>query len=63
MNIQDPVCGRNMDIGEVGAAVDHVGWTYFFCSDSCRTEFAASPNRYAQELSPRSTVKPRRSMD
>jgi P-type Cu+ transporter len=63
MNIQDPVCGQNMDIGEVDAAVDHGGWTYFFCSDSCRAEFAASPDRYAQEIPPRLAVKRGNSTD
>ncbi len=49
MNIKDPVCGRKLDIDEVGSAIDHDGWTYFFCSDSCRTEFAVSPGRFAKE--------------
>lgn len=61
MNMKDPVCGRSLDIDEVGVAVDHDGWTYFFCSDSCRTEFAGSPDRYAQELPLQGTAKQRKS--
>ncbi len=57
MNIKDPVCGRNLDIDEVGAAVDHDGWTYFFCSETCRTEFAVSPGRFAKEAPDRLAAK------
>jgi Cu+-exporting ATPase len=42
----DPVCGMKVDIGARGPSFDHRGETYYFCSQGCRTKFAADPERY-----------------
>jgi Cu+-exporting ATPase len=42
----DPVCGMKVDIGARGPSFEHRGETYYFCSQGCRTKFAADPERY-----------------
>src|SRR3974390_2961155 len=42
----DPVCGMKLDIGARGPSCTHAGETYRFCSEGCRTKFAADPERY-----------------
>ena len=42
----DPVCGMKVDIGARGPSYTHAGETYRFCSEGCRTKFAADPERY-----------------
>ena len=51
----DPVCGMKVDIGARGPSFDHRGETYYFCSQGCRTKFAADPERY---LTKRGGAKP-----
>ncbi len=51
----DPVCGMKVDIGARGPSYDHAGHTYRFCSEGCRTKFAADPERY---LTKRGEAKP-----
>ncbi|HSR75917.1 MAG TPA: heavy metal translocating P-type ATPase [Xanthobacteraceae bacterium] len=42
----DPVCGMNVDPRTTPHRHDHAGRSYFFCSDRCRTKFAAEPALY-----------------
>ena len=42
----DPVCGMKVDIGARGPSFEHRGEAYYFCSQGCRTKFAADPERY-----------------
>jgi Cu+-exporting ATPase len=42
----DPVCGMKVDPNAGRPSFDHGGETYHFCSDGCRTKFAADPERY-----------------
>ena len=51
----DPVCGMKVDIGARGPSFEHRGETYYFCSQGCRTKFAADPERY---LTKRGGAKP-----
>ncbi len=46
MKVTDPVCGMEIDMGEVLASEVYGGWAYFFCSDACKRRFANSPTRY-----------------
>jgi uncharacterized membrane protein YraQ (UPF0718 family)/YHS domain-containing protein len=41
----DPVCGMKVDRSRALRAA-HAGRTYFFCSEECRSEFEANPERY-----------------
>jgi YHS domain-containing protein len=49
MNVRDPVCGREIDLGDAMASEDHDGWAYFFCSAGCHEAFKSSPDRYSQK--------------
>ncbi len=53
--VSDPVCGMKVDRGKA-LAYNHDGHTTYFCSEGCRTSFAANPGRYAdgQTLTPSS---------
>ncbi len=42
----DPVCGMTVDPYGQGPRAEHEGQTYHFCSDGCRSKFAADPERY-----------------
>jgi membrane fusion protein, copper/silver efflux system len=47
---KDPVCGMELDEAKVRAAgktVEANGKTFFFCSDTCKARFEASPERFA----------------
>jgi Cu+-exporting ATPase len=42
----DPVCGMTVDLTKGKPAHEHQGVTYHFCSNGCRTKFAADPAKY-----------------
>ena len=42
----DPVCGMTVDPGSGKPTYAHRGEDYHFCSEGCRTKFAADPSRY-----------------
>jgi uncharacterized protein len=42
----DPVCGMKVD-RDKAARLAHPGHTYYFCSEHCRSQFEADPERYA----------------
>src|SRR5262249_57034597 len=44
--VTDPVCGMSVDPQATPHRHEHAGHTYFFCSDRCRTKFAAAPAHY-----------------
>ncbi|MEB3044081.1 heavy metal translocating P-type ATPase [Rhizobium mulingense] len=44
--IRDPVCGMTVDPQAGKPSFDHQGRIYHFCSESCRTKFAAQPQDY-----------------
>jgi YHS domain-containing protein len=48
MNVHDPVCGKEMDLGDAVAFEDHEGWGYFFCSLDCHEVFKTSPERFTK---------------
>ncbi len=43
---KDPVCGMNVDRREAKHSAEHGGYTYYFCSQGCKTKFAANPSSY-----------------
>ncbi len=51
----DPVCGMKVDIGAPAGTATHEGHKFYFCSEGCRTKFAADPERY---LTKRGEAKP-----
>ncbi|MGQ0444234.1 MAG: heavy metal translocating P-type ATPase [Beijerinckiaceae bacterium] len=46
---KDPVCGMNVDSANAKHSADYGGHTYFFCSQGCKTKFAANPASYIGE--------------
>jgi P-type Cu+ transporter len=42
----DPVCGMTVDPHKTPHRHAHRDRTYYFCSDGCRTKFAADPEKY-----------------
>jgi len=45
----DPKCGMEVDPAKsvaAGLTVSHKGKTYYFCSKSCKEEFAANPEKF-----------------
>jgi Cu+-exporting ATPase len=51
----DPVCGMTVDPVKTAHHADHQSKTYHFCSNGCRTKFAADPVKY---LSPKAEEPP-----
>ena len=42
----DPVCGMSVDAEQAAARVEYQGTIYHFCSEQCRKDFSADPQRY-----------------
>jgi Cu+-exporting ATPase len=42
----DPVCGMSVDPATAKHSADHLGQTYYFCCNCCKTKFAADPEKY-----------------
>ena len=42
----DPVCGMSVDPHTAKHRAEHRGHAYYFCSNGCRTKFAADPQKY-----------------
>ena len=45
-SVIDPVCGMAVDPHTTPHRHTYQGHPYYFCSDGCRTKFAAEPARY-----------------
>ncbi|PDS81300.1 heavy metal translocating P-type ATPase [Rhizobium sp. L43] len=50
--IRDPVCGMTVDPQAGKPSFDHAGRIYHFCSEGCRTKFAAAPGDYLTAKDP-----------
>lgn len=42
----DPVCGMTVEPGTAGAAWEHEGTVYYFCSVGCMERFRENPAHY-----------------
>jgi Cu+-exporting ATPase len=42
----DPVCRMQVDPDDAAGQSEYQGRTYYFCSDSCKTQFDENPARY-----------------
>lgn len=47
----DPVCGMKVDENNAPARATYKGRTFYFCSESCKETFEASPEKYATKSS------------
>jgi len=50
LQVVDPVCGLNVEVGKATEA-GHCGETYYFCCSHCRQAFEGDPERYAGKRS------------
>ena len=50
--VRDPVCGMTVDPTADKPSVDYGGHRYHFCSQGCRTKFAADPGSYVTAVDP-----------
>ncbi|MBB4193813.1 Cu+-exporting ATPase [Rhizobium aethiopicum] len=50
--VRDPVCGMTVDPQAGKPSFEHMGRLYHFCSESCRTKFAAQPQDYLTAKDP-----------
>ena len=55
-SVRDPVCGMTVDPATSRHRFDYRGETYYFCSASCRTKFAADPQKYLGNIKPEAAV-------
>ena len=46
MTFRDPVCGMNIEAQSAFAQREHMGQTFYFCSQSCVDQFDKDPHRY-----------------
>ncbi|MBB4213809.1 Cu+-exporting ATPase [Rhizobium sp. BK212] len=50
--VRDPICGMTVDPQAGKPSLDHGGRIYHFCSEHCRTKFAAAPEDYLTAKDP-----------
>lgn len=50
MKTHDPVCGMEIESQSAFATRQHMGRTFYFCSQSCVEKFDAEPHRYASAV-------------
>lgn len=46
MEVRDPVCGMTFEDVRTAATLFHDGTRYYFCTVTCRNEFAEDPGRF-----------------
>ncbi|BCY16627.1 MAG: heavy metal translocating P-type ATPase [Anaerolineae bacterium] len=49
--VKDPVCGMEIEPGTAFATREHMGQSYYFCSENCVKQFDANPHQYAHHSS------------
>jgi len=54
--VGDPVCGMSVHLATSKHQFDYRGKTYHFCSEGCRTKFAADPTQYLDKTKPKATA-------
>jgi len=52
MRARDPVCGRQIDLGQAVASAEEGGCAYFFCLQQCHQAFVMGPRRLAAQTRP-----------
>ncbi len=43
---KDPICGMTVDEKSAKFKSEHMGKTYYFCSQMCKTTFDKNPTKY-----------------
>jgi len=47
---KDPICGMSVDEKTVKFKSEHLGKTYYFCSQMCKTTFDKNPMKYTSAI-------------
>ncbi|MGQ9629076.1 MAG: YHS domain-containing protein [bacterium] len=47
---KDPVCGMQVDEKKATATSEHMGQTYYFCSQMCKEKFDKEPHKYMRKM-------------
>ncbi len=45
---KDPVCGMEVDEKSAPCCCEHMGKTYYFCSEACKKAFDEDPAKYTE---------------
>ena len=56
--IKDPVCGMEINPASAFATREHMGQTFYFCSQACVDKFDADPHKYAHAAVTQPAEKP-----
>jgi len=46
---KDPVCGMDVEENKAQFKSEHMGKTYYFCSQSCKSVFDKNPMKFMNE--------------
>jgi YHS domain-containing protein len=46
---KDPICGMSVDASTAKFSANHNGETYYFCSETCKTEFLLRASNTAKK--------------
>lgn len=46
---RDPVCNMEVDEQSAAGKSQYQGQTYYFCTESCKSEFEQNPEMYANQ--------------
>lgn len=44
--VKDPVCGMTIEKDKAAATSEHMGKTFYFCSQGCKEKFDSEPMKY-----------------
>ncbi len=44
--VKDPVCGMEIEKNTAKGPAEHMGKTFYFCSDGCKEKFEREPMEY-----------------
>jgi Cu+-exporting ATPase len=44
--VKDPVCGMEIDKEKARGSANHMGRSFYFCSESCQKKFEKEPMKY-----------------
>lgn len=47
MTVRDPICGMEIDPKTAFSTREHMGQTFYFCSEKCVQQFDADPHKYS----------------
>jgi Cu+-exporting ATPase len=54
--VKDPICGKAIDKASAASRITYVGHTYYFCSETCRKAFKATPQEVMKKAATSDTA-------